>query len=91
MGCYIGITGWISDTNRGKHLHGLLKYIPEDRLMVETDAPYLIPLNIPFKHNGINEPSFLNFVAQTIAECLNKDINAIKETTYRNTKRFFSI
>jgi len=91
MGCYIGITGWISDTSRGKHLHDLLKYIPEDRLMLETDAPYLIPHNIPFKHNGINEPSFLNFVAQTIAECLNKDINVIKEATYRNTKRFFSI
>ena len=91
MGCYIGITGWISDTNRGKHLHDLLEYIPEDRLMIETDSPYLIPHNLPFKHNGINEPSFLNFVAQTIAECLNKDINAIKEVTYRNTKRFFSI
>ena len=91
MGCYIGITGWISDTNRGKHLHNLLEYIPEDRLMIETDAPYLIPHNLPFKHNGINEPSFLNFVAQTIAECLNKDINIIKEVTYKNTKRFFSI
>ena len=91
MGCYIGITGWISDTNRGKHLHDLLEYIPEDRLMIETDSPYLIPHNLPFKHNGINEPSFLNFVAQTIAECLNKDINTIKEITYRNTKRFFSI
>ena len=91
MGCYIGITGWISDTNRGKHLHNLLEYIPEDRLMIETDAPYLIPHNLPFKHNGINEPSFLNFVAQTIAECLNKDINVIKEVTYNNTKKFFSI
>jgi TatD DNase family protein len=59
--------------------------------MIETDAPYLIPHNLPFKHNGINEPSFLNFVAQTIAECLNKDINTIKEVTYKNTKRFFSI
>ena len=91
MGCYIGITGWISDTNRGKHLHDLLEYIPEDRLMIETDSPYLIPHNLPFKHNGINEPSFLNFVAQTIAECLNKDINEIKEVTCKNTKRFFSI
>ena len=91
MGCYIGITGWISDLNRGKHLHDLIKYIPEDRLLIETDSPYLIPHNLPFKHNGINEPSFLNFVAQTIAECLNKDINIIKELTNKNTKRFFSI
>lgn len=91
MGCYIGITGWISDLNRGKHLHNLIKYIPEDKLMIETDSPYLIPHNIPFKHNGINEPSFLKFVAQSISECLNKDINTIKELTNRNTKRFFSI
>ena len=91
MGCYIGITGWISDLNRGKHLHNLIKYIPEDRLMIETDSPYLIPQNIPFEHNGINEPSFLKFVAQSISECLNKDINVIKELTNKNTKRFFSI
>ena len=91
MGCYIGITGWISDLNRGKHLHNLIKYIPEDRLMIETDSPYLIPHNIPFEHNGINEPSFLKFVAQSISECLNKDINVIKELTNKNTKRFFSI
>ena len=91
MDCYIGITGWISDLNRGKHLHDLIKYIPEDRLMIETDAPYLTPKNIPFKNNGINEPSFLNYVAQSISECLNKDIDYIKEITINNTKRFFSI
>jgi Tat protein secretion system quality control protein TatD with DNase activity len=59
--------------------------------MIEPDAPYLIPKNIPFKNNGINEPSFLNYVAQSISECLNKDINYIKEITINNTKRFFSI
>ena len=91
MGCYIGITGWISDPNRGKHLHDLIKYIPEDRLMIETDAPYLMPKNIPFKNNGINEPSFLNYVAQSISECLNKDIDYIRKITVNNTKRFFSI
>ena len=63
MDCYIGITGWISDLSRGKHLHDLIKYIPEDRLMIETDSPYLIPHNLNFKHKGVNEPSFLNFVA----------------------------
>ena len=47
--------------------------------------------NIPFKNNGINEPSFLNYVAQSISECLNKDINYIRKITVNNTKRFFSI
>ena len=91
MGCYIGITGWITDENRGKHLHEIIKYIPEDRLMIETDAPYLIPHNIDFKHDGVNEPSYLIYVAETIAKCLNKDINYIKDMTFRNTKLFFNI
>ncbi|MBT3548423.1 MAG: TatD family hydrolase [Gammaproteobacteria bacterium] len=91
MGCYIGITGWITDLSRGEHLHHMIKYIPEDKLMIETDAPYLTPKNIPFKTNGVNEPSHLNYVAQCVAECLNKDISYIKEITISNTKRFFSI
>lgn len=91
MGCYIGITGWITDLERGKHLHDLIKYIPEDRLMIETDSPYLMPKNIPFKNNGINEPSFLNYVVQSISECLNKDIDYIKNITTTNAKRFFSL
>jgi TatD DNase family protein len=91
MGCYIGITGWITDESRGKHLHEIIKYIPEDRLMIETDSPYLIPHNINSKHDGINEPSYLTYVAETIAKCLNKDINYVKDITLRNTKLFFNI
>ena len=91
MGCYIGITGWITDESRGKRLHEIIKYIPEDRLMIETDSPYLIPHNINFKHDGINEPSYLIYVAETIAKCLNKDINYVKDVTIRNTKLFFNI
>jgi len=91
MGCYIGITGWISDIERGRHLHQLLKYIPIDRLMIETDSPYLTPKNLPFKNDGVNQPSYLSYVAETIAECLNKDIEFIINITSDNTKRFFSI
>tara|TARA_A100001011_G_scaffold387882_2_gene466499 strand:+ start:196 stop:987 length:792 start_codon:yes stop_codon:yes gene_type:complete len=91
LGCYIGITGWISDLDRGKHLHDLIKFIPKDKLMIETDSPYLTPKNLPFKHDGINQPAYLNFVAETIAECLNKDINYIQEIVTENTKRFFSL
>tara|TARA_Y100000748_G_scaffold250122_1_gene215136 strand:+ start:2297 stop:3088 length:792 start_codon:yes stop_codon:yes gene_type:complete len=91
LGCYIGITGWISDLDRGRHLHNLMKYIPKDKLMIETDSPYLIPKNLPFKHDGINQPSYLNYVAETIAECLNKDITYIKDISIENTKRFFSL
>ncbi len=41
-GFHIGITGWISDERRGMHLRELVKLIPADRLMIETDAPYLL-------------------------------------------------
>ena len=91
IGCYIGITGWISDLTRGKHLHDLIKYIPEDRLMIETDSPYLTPKNLPFKHNGINQPSYLNYIAETVAGCLNRDSRGVKEITTNNAKKFFSI
>jgi TatD DNase family protein len=46
LGCYIGITGWICDERRGGHLLPLLKKIPPDRLLLETDAPYLLPRNM---------------------------------------------
>ena len=91
IGCYIGITGWISDITRGKHLHDLIKYIPEDRLMIETDSPYLTPKNLPFKHDGINQPSYLNYIAETIAGCLNRDSRYVKDKIINNTKKFFSI
>ncbi|MBH43991.1 MAG: hydrolase TatD [Gammaproteobacteria bacterium] len=91
IGCYIGITGWITDNSRGQHLQDLIKYIPEDRLMIETDAPYLIPHNINFKHDGINEPAFLTYVAEKISKCLSKDVNYIKDKTTNNAKTFFNI
>tara|TARA_B100001769_G_scaffold141142_1_gene110560 strand:+ start:466 stop:1257 length:792 start_codon:yes stop_codon:yes gene_type:complete len=91
LGCYIGITGWISDLDRGQHLHDLIKYIPKDKLMIETDSPYLIPKNLPFKHDGVNQPSYLNYVAESIAECLNEDITFVQEIVTENTKNFFSL
>lgn len=91
LGAYIGITGWISDPERGKHLLDLMKYIPEDRLMIETDAPYLIPKNIPGNKKDINEPSYLEYVAETIAQCLNKNLDDIMISTRKNTRIFFSI
>ena len=53
--------------------------------MIETDSPYLMPKNVPFKNNGINEPSYLIYVAETIAYA-NKDISYVKEISINNTK-----
>jgi TatD DNase family protein len=47
LDCHIGITGWICDERRGRHLLEIVPLIPRDRLLLETDAPYLLPRTIP--------------------------------------------
>lgn len=92
LGCYIGITGWICDERRGKHLRELVKRIPLDRLMLETDAPFLTPRDLPVKpHDGRNEPTFLPHIAATVAVCLGKTVEEISELTTRTTKNFFGL
>ncbi|MDR0512614.1 MAG: TatD family hydrolase [Treponema sp.] len=92
LGCYIGITGWICDERRGKHLRELIKNIPSDRLLLETDAPYLLPRDLPEKvRNKRNEPRFLPHIAQTAAQCLGKEPDVLAEETTANAKRFFGI
>ncbi|MEC9205823.1 MAG: TatD family hydrolase [Pseudomonadota bacterium] len=91
LGCYIGITGWITDLERGSHLHDIIKLIPEDKLMVETDSPYLMPKNINKSYDTLNEPAYLPYIVEVISKCLNKDIEYVCGKTYENTKRFFKI
>lgn len=67
---HVGITGWINDERRGKHLRDLVRLIPKGRLLVETDAPYLTPRDMPDRpRTGRNEPAFLAHVARVIASC----------------------
>jgi TatD DNase family protein len=94
--CYIGITGWICDERRGGHLIPLLKHIPADRLLLETDAPYLIPRSFPHSgsrsargKSGRNEPCFLPHIAASVAEILGKTPGQIAEETSANAERFF--
>jgi TatD DNase family protein len=65
---HVGITGWICDERRGTHLRELVKRIPAGRLLVETDAPYLLPRDMaPRPKDGRNEPAFLAHVAGAVA------------------------
>ena len=92
MGLYIGITGWICDERRGTHLRELVREIPPDRLMLETDAPFLLPRSMPGKpKNGRNEPAFLPHVLQTVAACLGKPVAEVAEMTTRTAKAFFRL
>ncbi|MBF7729463.1 TatD family hydrolase [Pseudomonas sp. N040] len=65
---HIGITGWICDERRGTHLHPLVGQIPQGRLLLESDAPYLLPRTLrPKPKNGQNEPAYLPLVLQEVA------------------------
>ncbi|WP_246119358.1 TatD family hydrolase [Aliikangiella coralliicola] len=92
LGLSIGITGWICDERRGKALYDIVKFIPDDRLMVETDGPYLTPRNLPKKpKDGRNEPRFLPHIAKTIAEARGQSLQHIAEISYTNSCHFFNL
>ena len=92
MGLHLGITGWICDERRGTHLRELVREIPLDRLMIETDAPFLVPRTMPTKpKDGRNEPAFLPYVLQAVADCLGKPVPAVAEATTKTAREFFRL
>ena len=93
MGLYIGITGSISD-KRFPHLMDVVKYVPMDKLMIETDSPYMIPRNMPkneIKIERRNEPCYLPWIVKSIAEAKGITIKDIDDNTTKTTKKFFNI
>jgi len=92
IGCYIGVTGWVCDERRGSELQQLVKEIPKDRIMIETDGPYLLPRNLkPKPKSRRNEPKYLHHIASTIAQLRKEPVEAFIQQTSSNTKQFFSI
>ena len=92
LDCHIGITGWICDERRGRHLHALVREIPADRLLLETDAPYLTPRDLrPQPHARRNEPAFLPHILRTVARALGKPAEQVAEETTRNARAFFGL
>ena len=90
-GYNIGITGWICDERRGMHLRGLIKEVPGDRLLVETDAPFLTPRDLrPKPAAGRNEPAFLVHVLRAIAACRGEQPEAVAAATTANARRVFA-
>jgi TatD DNase family protein len=87
---HIGITGWVCDERRGLHLRELVKRIPLQRLLLETDAPFLVPRDLrPRPKAGRNEPAFLPHILKTVAVCLELPLEAVAAATTRNTCAFF--
>jgi TatD DNase family protein len=95
-GFYLGFTGAISDVNRFAHLKEVVHYVPLDRLMIETDAPFMLPKNVPKAlltkyHERRNEPAFLPYVAQTIAAFKQVSLATVASATTHNAQAFFEL
>ncbi len=89
---HIGITGWICDERRGHHLRELVPRIPADRLMIETDAPYLMPRDLrPMPRHRRNEPGLLPHVARAVATAGSKPLEQLAAETTRTAEAFFAI
>jgi TatD DNase family protein len=88
---HIGITGWICDERRGLHLREVVRDLPIDRLLIETDAPYLLPRDLqPKPRNRRNEPMYLPHVLAAVAAARGQPAQEIAAATTRNALRLFN-
>jgi len=92
LGLYIGITGWICDERRGLHLRELVREIPLDRVMLETDAPYLTPRDLrPQPRARRNEPAFLPHILRSVARARGEAADVLGAASAQNARRFFGL
>lgn len=89
---YIGITGWICDERRGTHLRELVKDIPANRLMLETDAPYLLPRTVkPAPTHRRNEPMYLAHICAEVARDRGEDVAVTAANATATAREFFGL
>lgn len=92
LNLYIGITGWICDERRGRHLVELVREIPKDRLLLETDSPYLTPRDLkPQPKARRNEPGFLPHILMAVARALGRPADEVAAQTANNARELFSL
>jgi TatD DNase family protein len=92
LGLSIGITGWFCDERRGAHLHELVRRIPIDRLMLETDAPYLMPRDLkPRPSNHRNEPMVLPHIGAAVARARGETPVFCAQHTTAHARAFFRL
>jgi TatD DNase family protein len=92
LGLSIGITGWINDERRGAHLLPLMRTIPAERLMVETDGPYLLPRDLnPKPTSRRNEPAYLPHIAASIARARGESFEQLARSSTAAARRFFGL
>jgi TatD DNase family protein len=92
LGLYIGITGWVCDERRGGELRDAVPHIPLERLLVETDAPYLLPRDLPAAVKGRrNEPKFLPRIVERVAALMGLPLDDVANATTANAERLFAL
>jgi len=91
MGFFIGVTGWLCDERRGKHLESLIPLIPLEKLMIETDSPYLLPRDMGIDNSSRNEPKYLPHIAKRIADLRSESIELVFSAIYMNSLNFFNV
>lgn len=90
LGLYLGITGWICDERRGLHLREVVRAVPAERLLIETDAPYLMPRDLrPKPSSRRNEPMYLPHVLEAIASARSQPAQELASITTRNALTLF--
>lgn len=90
-GLYLGITGWVCDERRGLALREILPHIPADRLLLETDAPWLLPRTLlPRPKTRRNEPAFLAHIYEQVAHWRGEKLSVMHEQLEVNARRLFS-
>ena len=92
LGCHIGITGWICDERRGTHLRAFVREIPADRLMLETDAPYLLPRTVrPQPSHRRNEPMYLRHICEEVARDRGEPVEVTAANSTAAAMAFFGL
>jgi TatD DNase family protein len=91
LDCHIGITGWICDDRRGAGLRPLMRKIPADRLMIETDGPYLMPPAAKAAGGRRNEPAYLTYVLEAVARAAGRPAAQVASETTLAAERFFGL
>jgi TatD DNase family protein len=89
---YVGVTGWVCDERRGSELRAAVPLIPLDRLLLETDAPYLLPRDLePKPSSRRNEPRLLAHVLARVAELRREAPELVAQATTANAERLFAL
>jgi TatD DNase family protein len=89
---YIGITGWLCDERRGAHLREIVRDIPPERLLIETDSPYLLPRNLdPMPSHRRNEPMYLRHIVEELARDRGEPVEQTAAATTAAARAFFGL